>query len=464
MAELPINLKIENSLNPEKLESVECRSLLRNVPGNRQIYDGRWNDKAVIVKIFSKKFFAHHHLKREWQGLNFLHKGRLNAPEPLFFGRTTDRRWAIVTGKIADSSTALEVFNSAEDDRDRFRILVLVCKELAKQNSKGVLQKDLHLGNFLVSKDTVYALDPARMKFFHQPLCRSKSISQLALFSCYLSDYDIELFGKLCKEYFDARDWRFDQTQKALVLKSRDRRRKKQIRKGLEKCMRTSKRTVKSGGRRYSAVFDRNFIESANPIDFISKIDSLMDAGRILKNGNTSYVCCINFNGKDIVVKRYNHKGFVHSLRHTIMGSRARRNWLYGHRLGMLNIPTPKPLAFIEQKKGVLVWKSYIVTEYVDGKKLYDFLKEDQPEQQKSLFIKERLETLMKKLSKYRITHGDLKHTNILVTKDDVVLTDLDSLKFHRFGFCYKIRQSKDIKRLRQGGQMDSFLAGSDFG
>ena len=82
----------------------------------------------------------------------------------------------------------------------------------------------------------------------------------------------------------------------------------------------------------------------------------------------------MTWNGKDIVVKRYNHKGFIHSLRHTIKNSRARRGWLHGHRLGMLGIATPKPLAYIEQLKEKLIWKSYLVTEYVEGQKLYDFL------------------------------------------------------------------------------------------
>ena len=457
MAELPINLKIKNGLNPEKLELVQCRSLLRAVPGKRHVYDGRWDNKAVIIKLFSKKFSAHHHLKKEWRGLNLLRKYKLNVPEPLFFGQTTDRRWAIVTGKIADSSTVLEVFNNAEDNQNRFRILILVCRELAKQNEKGVFQKDLHLGNFLVSKDTVYALDPAQMKFFHQPLCRAKSICQLALFSCYLPDDDIDLFDKLCREYFDLRGWQFDHVKKALVLKNRDRHRKERIKKSLKKCMRTSKKVLEISTTQHFALFDRSFIDSINPIDFINQIDFLMDAGQILKKGNTSYVCRINFNGKDIVVKRYNHKGLVHSLRHTMIGSRARRNWLYGHRLGILKIPTPKPLAFIEKKRVGLVWQSYIVTDYVDGQKLCDFLKNNQPEQQSFLFMKKRLETLMKKLSKYRITHGDLKHTNVLVSKDDVVLTDLDSLKFHRFKFGYKIRQSKDVERLKQSGQVDFF-------
>jgi tRNA A-37 threonylcarbamoyl transferase component Bud32 len=173
-----------------------------------------------------------------------------------------------------------------------------------------------------------------------------------------------------------------------------------------------------------------------------------MNEGRVLKDGNTSYVCRLRWNGRDIVVKRYNHKGLVHSLRHTIKGSRARRGWLYGHRLGMLNIPTPKPLAYIEQRRGPIVWTSYLATEYIEGKNLYNFLADDSvAEQQRSRAIK-RIEELLDKLDKHRIAHGDLKHSNILITAGRPILTDLDAMKVHRWKWTYRIRQRKDLLRL----------------
>lgn len=450
MAELPINLKIRNSLHPQKLESVECCSLLRSIPGKREVYDALWNNQPVIVKIFLKKIFAFRHLKREWQGLKILQKRQLNSPKPLFFGETADGSWAIVTEKIVNSSTALDIFNSAENNQDKLKLLILVCRELANQNGKGVLQKDLHLGNFILAGDEVYALDPARMEFFHRPLCKSKSTSQLALLSCFLPDDYVRSFERLCREYFDARQWQFDETQKVLVLKSRDRHRKKQIKKGLKKYIRTSKRTLSVKSGQFFAIFDRGFIEHIRPIDFIEQIDSLMDAGRILKKGRTSYLSRLMWNGKDVVVKRYNHKGLIHSLRHTIKGSRARRNWLFSHRLAMLEIPTPRPLAFIEQRKGQIIWQSYIVTEYIEGQKLYDFLKNSRPEQQEQLQINGKLKNLMSKLAKYRITHGDLKHTNILITEDKVVLTDLDSMRYHKVGWFYKACRARDMNYINQ--------------
>ena len=215
----------------------------------------------------------------------------------------------------------------------------------------------------------------------------------------------------------------------------------------LKKCLRTSKRHLQIKAGSYIAMFDRGFCQDVESLDFIEKIDTLMDKGQILKNDDTSYVSHLTWNSKDVVVKRYNHKGFIHSLRHTIKRSRARRNWLHGHRLGMLNIATPRPLAYIEQRRGLLVWQSYLVTEYVKGQKLYDFLRDDNVAEQRQLKSIQQVMKLLDKLWRYHITHGDLKHTNILITENGPVLTDLDATIVHRWGLLYRNKRAKDMER-----------------
>jgi tRNA A-37 threonylcarbamoyl transferase component Bud32 len=198
---------------------------------------------------------------------------------------------------------------------------------------------------------------------------------------------------------------------------------------------------------RHFAIFDRSFCREDEQLDFIKKIDSLMDEGQILKNGNTCYVSRLTWKGKDVVVKRYNHKGFIHSLRHTIKGSRARRAWIHAHRLGMLEIATPKPLAYIEHLIGKLVWKSYLVTEYVQGKEFYFFLEDKSDSQEELSTVIREVIDLLDKMGKYKISHGDLKHSNILITKNGPTITDLDGMKVHRFNLTYRARRNKDIAR-----------------
>jgi tRNA A-37 threonylcarbamoyl transferase component Bud32 len=447
MGKFPFQLLIKRTSLNDKEESLLCTALLRAIPRRRRIYDAKWNDKNVVVKVFSHKIIARHHLNREWKGLKELRKRGLNCPEPLFFGKTEEGRWAIVIEKIIDSSTVLDALNETTNKSEKEGLLLLICRELAKQHSKGVLQKDLHLGNFLLADEKIYALDPGQMRFFPHELTRNKSISQLALLVRYLPAGESKFAKVLCEEYFKARNWKFGSSDKAILQKQLIVHKKNGIRRGLRKCLRTSKRIVQIKTGRHFAIFDREFCREDERLDFIEKIDSLMNSGQILKNGNTCYVCRLTWKGKDVVAKRYNHKGFIHSLRHTIKGSRARRAWVHAHRLGMLEITTPKPLAYIENRKGRLVWKSYLVTEYVQGQEFCYFLEDKNLSQEDRSTATRQVIDMLDELGKYKISHGDLKHSNILITKNGPTITDLDGMKVHKFSRAYRARRNKDIAR-----------------
>jgi len=446
MNELPLQLIIKRI--PEKqTETLTCTALLREIAGRRQVYTGLWNNKDVIVKIFSHKIRAKQHLKREWRGLNLLRSRGLNCPEALFYGKTKNNKWVLVTEKIANSSTVLELFSTAKNKEEKLNLLMQVGGELAKQHKDGVLQKDLHLGNFLLAENKIFALDFAQMRFYPTEIPRKKSISQLALLECYLSDDRTDAAEKLREEYALGRKWQLNEQDKTSLQKWLILHRKKGIRNELKKCLRTSKRYVRVKTGNYVAVTDKNFCGAIKLSTLIKQVDMLMNKGQPFKDGNTCYVSRISWNNKDIVVKRYNHKGMFHSLCHTIKRSRARRCWVNGHRLLMLGISTPKPLAFIEEYRGPFVWKSYIITEYVCGQKLCDFLRNNPAEQERAEITKQ-VKQLLGKLWKHHITHGDLKHSNILITDNGPVLTDLDSVQIHKLHPFFKKNQKKDVERL----------------
>ncbi len=448
MAEFPFQLLINRDFSKKQVESLTCLALLRAVPGKRQVYDALWNNRGVIVKVFLDKFSDWRHLKREWRGLKVLQQRGLNCPEPLFVGKTQEGRRAIVLEKIADSPTVLDVFCRAAEPTAKLDLLLLVCKEMAKQHHKGVFQKDLHLGNFLIKDEKVFAIDPSQMCFSSCQLGRKKSISQLALLARSVPEDRPEDIDRLCQEYALARGWNFEKADDALFQKQLVVHEKKGIRNELKKSLRTSKRYLRIKSGSYVAVFTRDFCQGAEPFDFIEQIDSLMNNGRILKDGNTCYVSCARWNNKDVVIKRYNNKGLIHSLRHTLKRSRARRGWLGGHRLRLLNIATPRPFAYLEQRRGSLIWQSYLITEYVQGQNLYNFLEDEHVTGQQRLRAADEIAKLIDKLGKYKISHGDLKHSNILITADGPVLTDLDAMKVHKYRWLYRIYGAKDTARL----------------
>ena len=447
ISDVPFQLIIERTETDKQPEYLSCTKLLRFVPGRRRVYEALWNDKIVIAKVFSHTLSAKRHLRREWRGLTNLEHRKLNAPEPLFYGKTEDGQWVVVAEKISGSSTALEIFQKLHKSTEKLELLTLVGKELAKQHIEGVMQKDLHLGNFLMQGNEVFLLDAGQIWFYRCELGRKNSVAQLAMLAAWLPDNRAKEMNELCKQYYEVRGWDFERSDQNIFWKYLAACRRRAVRKGLRKSLRTSKRFIKVGDGRYIGVFDRSFCRDAKPFDFIERIDALMDNGKVLKNGNTCYVSRLTWNGMDIVVKRYNYKGIIHSLRHTIKKSRARRCWLNGHRLGIYNIATPKPLAFFEQRRGFIISKSYLVTEYIEGSSLYYYLRDENISRQKRKAAVQETKNLLDEMARYRITHGDLKHTNILITENGPVLTDLDSMRFHKCNLTFRTGRVKDILR-----------------
>jgi tRNA A-37 threonylcarbamoyl transferase component Bud32 len=452
MAEFPFPITIRGALPDSEAQTVTCVGLLRELGKKRKVFDGLWRDRPVIVKLFTDAVKAKYRMSREWRGLKLLKERDLNSPTPLFYGKTEQHGWVVVTEKIDDALTVREVWDNTTDAAKRRELLCLVSRELARQHTKGVLQKDLHLGNFLLQDNELFAVDVSQMRFLSREVGKRRAVAHLALLASFAPEGDDETVTNVCEAYVRARSWKPAELDMGEVRKKLAAYRKNGIRKALAKCLRTNRRYQRFREGSYCGVAVREFVEEVDIGRLVENIDGLMEAGQILKNGNTCFVSRVSLAGKDVVVKRYNHKGIIHSARHTIKQCRARRSWLHAHRLQMLNIATPRPLAFIESCKGIIVWESYLITEYAKGRKLYDFMRDGKTGENQRSKVTGQVKELLERLGKYRITHGDLKHSNILITGDGPVLTDLDGMKVHRWNWTCKIRHLKDLKRFGEVG------------
>lgn len=432
--------------------AVTCAKLLRTIHNRRDVYEAQWQNKPVIVKIFYDKIFPGRHLKKEWKGFCALQSKGIDAPRPLFFGKTANGGRAMAIEKIQNSITVLEAFDKADSTEAGLKILLAVCKELAKQHQNGILQRDLHLGNFLLVRDRIYAIDPAQMEFRNHPVEKQDSIYQIAMLARYLPIEDTASIEKIYNEYITARKWSIEQTDMYLLNQSLTAEKKNAVKRTAKKCLRTGQRffTIKTDT--YRAVFDRSFCKEQQAAEFLKQIPRFAETGQILKDGHTCFVSRFGWMDRDIVAKRYNNKGFIYSLRHTIKGSRAKHCWVNAHILNTLQIATPRPLAFIEQRRGALVWQSYLITEFTEGQRLYDFFKENHDQNERAETVR-LIDKLLEKLAKFRITHGDLKFTNILIKNNCLVLTDLDAMMIHKLSWIYKYHRSKDMKCFAQNRQ-----------
>ncbi|MCK4999078.1 MAG: hypothetical protein KAS23_06075 [Anaerohalosphaera sp.] len=182
-------------------------------------------------------------------------------------------------------------------------------------------------------------------------------------------------------------------------------------------------------------------------VEFIGTIDDLIDAGNIIKSDKTSTVSKVRFNDTDIVIKRYNNKGFFYSLRNSLRSSRAKKSWHKSLVLLSLDIHTPVPLGYVVEKKNALYNRSYFIMEYCEIEIVHDFFVRYTSADEQWYEIINLLKDFMAKLALHRITHGDLKPSNVYVTEDGVGILDLDSMMIHNNAITYLLKRGKDEKK-----------------
>jgi tRNA A-37 threonylcarbamoyl transferase component Bud32 len=450
MAIVPFELHLKSIFPQQGDRVLRCTELLRHIPGKRRVYSAWLEDKKVIAKIFETRFRAKSRLLDEWSKINGLLRAGLNSPQLHFYGRSEQGQWVIAIERIEDSTAALELYQKAESTQKKLEILLLLFEELAKLNEAGIIQEDLHLGNFLISGDKVFCLDTATMKFQPHPIDKTQSLRQLAVLSWYVPQKERAGLPRLLDAYAKVRGWKFTRDDRKAVEDYMNKHINREIRRQLKKTLRTSGRQIRFEKGNFIAVFDTTLYEDLDVSGFLSEIDALMEAGRVLKRRNTSFLARVAIGGKDVVIKRYNHKGLWHSIRQSFRTSRAKRSWLHGHRLAMLGVNTPRPLAYIEKRIGPILWASYIITEHVQGPNLDEILIDPSTSDERKQDVYRQIHELMTAMHKNRITHGDFKRTNFVITEDKVCITDLDAMKVHICGLLFRRIRLKDVNRLER--------------
>jgi tRNA A-37 threonylcarbamoyl transferase component Bud32 len=199
---------------------------------------------------------------------------------------------------------------------------------------------------------------------------------------------------------------------------------------------------------RWQGVADQNLLDTVGIGGLTVGLDEAMRRGAVLKNGSKSLVSHVNLGDAEVVIKGYHHLGLLHSIRHTFKGSRAKQAWLTANCLCGLEIPTPRPLAYIDEYKGPLLWRSYFIYEYIAGPGLNAVLNDPAATEDRKRRLIDQVLEMLARLSDQGISHGDLKHTNMICSGDQVVFIDLDALR-QTFGpgFLKRYRYEKDKTR-----------------
>ncbi|MBK8524112.1 MAG: hypothetical protein IPL58_08265 [Betaproteobacteria bacterium] len=428
--------------------------LLRVLPGKRLVGEAEFGGQRVLAKLFIAPG-SERHWQRESCGVEALRAAGLTTPKILVSGALAEGGYALLAEFHADAESLATAWAGAKDfavgDYVAMGVLSPVLEVLARMHQAGVVQEDLHLGNFLRTADRLLVIDGDSVKNFGRPLTAAEAADNLGMLLAQLpAAWDVARSTLLANYRKAGGISGFDEAQlQAAIDKVRDWRLKDFLGKSVRDC---SLFSVERNATRFSSVW-RESADWLGPL--LHDPDVALEKGVRLKSGNTCTVAKVQVDEREVVIKRYNLKSVGHALSRFWRPSRAWHSWREAHRLGLFGVATPTPLALIEERLGPMRRRAWLVTELCPGVNLLDHLSADQepPAAEASAIA-----TLFATLHRLKISHGDLKATNLLWHAGRIWLIDLDATTQHRSAAAYRKAWRRDRERLLRNWPENSEL------
>jgi len=431
---------------------------LRILPGKRLVAQARQGERRVLLKLFVAAG-ATRHCAREREGIQALAQQDISTPALLGDGNIDGGGHYLISEYLSDSVSLQQQWDELPVRHPgATQAMALLGQALAligEMHSKGLVQTDLHLGNFLQQYGRVYMIDGDAVEALSpgQPLSAEQAQQNLAIFFAQLPpDWD-EVSELLLISYLQHNPLALNPDKLSDNISTvRERRQTDYLSKSLRDC---SQFSVQRSWLRFSALL-RSQTQRLSAL--LADPDQHFVAQPLLKDGGSSTVVRAETESGPVVIKRYNIKGFAHWLKRFWRPSRAWHSWVAAHRLQFLGIATPAPLAMVERRFGPLRRQAWLVTEYCAGETLLAYLGEQGnslPNEEVSLAMLK----VFRQLVSARISHGDCKATNLLWQQGEVLLIDLDAMQQHHNETAWQHAWARDRARFIRNWPADSMLA-----
>lgn len=431
--------RIEIALDDGHLLTIE--RWLRILPGKRLTGVGRWQGRKVLAKLFIADRGGERHWQRECRGAETLKTHALPTPPLLASGQLAEGGHYALYDYL-EGAHSPDAASAAE--------LAQVFDLVGRMHAQGLLQEDAHLGNFLVKDGMLYLIDGDAIRASVAPAACAANLA--LLFAQLQPAIEAELRTPLLAAY-RAGNPRADIDEPRLSA-AVSRARAARLADYLDKCLRDC--SLFKSARRMDKYFSIVRTEAGLLAPLIHDPDAWLEKGIPLKHGRTATLALVEVGGRQLVIKRYNIKGAGHALSRCWRPSRAWHSWIEAHRLSFLGIATPRPLALIERRFGSLRGRAWLISEYCPGMDLAKHLEPslDAPPATELA----ALGRLFAQLAAARISHGDLKASNLIWHAGKVHLVDLDAMRQHDSEAAFARAWRKDRERLLRNWPADSTL------
>lgn len=449
--------------------TLHCEALVRIIKDRRAVYKATIESDSlpkqmVFAKVFCGRNFEKY-ASRDKAGYELLSSRGILAPALVSDAYLEDRSARVICYEAIDAPNAEVTYNSLRtrdhhviDDQRRLHLMRLLTANVAEHHSANLIQTDLYLKNFLVKDGSVYTLDGDGIRPLSQWGKKSQKKHNLATLFSKMDALDDGWISVLYTIYCDKSGLKYSSfddlairklAQKIRLTTSNGFADKKVFRNCTDVKVIISFTSFTALASEF--VVNRELVKPAMLDAFLE------DTSQRLKTGNTCTVGLADMGSNQLVIKRYNIKSSLHALSRAFRPSRAAKSWANAHRLNISNISTPKPLALVEERCGLLRRRAYFLAEYINAPDIAEFF-----EQTHCLEVKKNVAfevaRLFHKLYLLKFSHGDCKATNIKIVDLTPVLIDLDSMVSHTSVWRSNGKHVRDLKRFMRNWQNDSVI------
>jgi tRNA A-37 threonylcarbamoyl transferase component Bud32 len=428
--------------------------VVRFVPNKRLVCRCFWNGLNVYAKIFIGKQ-SHRYAKRDLKGVDLLFMAGIRTPALLLHTQLLNQSAEIlIFEEVMGAVNAERAYLDKVDVDDLVERLVI---EVALHHQSNIIQTDLYLKNFLVRDVDIYTLDGDGIRQF-TTLSNKKALANLATL---LSKFDVLLLEKmlprLMSVYASTRLWQSSPDilkMKRVVNAYRINAAKKYSEsKVFRQCTDVN---VHYSAKQFLAVSTYLNV-SDHVVNEINSnfLDALIEKSLVIKDGRTCTVGKVEFADHSIVIKRYNIKNIGHAISRAFRRTRASLSWANAHHLHILGILTPQPIVLLENRFFGIRSKAYFISTYIDAPDAKVYF--EQNKNQHRVAIK-NIVHLFYQLHLLKLSHGDMKSSNIKMIDESPCLIDLDSMHQHRYDFFALKAHVQDLQRFMQNWQRQSTL------
>lgn len=446
-------------------QQLQMTTRLRHLPGRRLVAAGSLiTDAATARPVVVKWFFGQDALRyaeRERQGVALLRHAAVPTAD-LYACWRFDGGCALVFEQLIDAQPI---------DDERLAQYPTLWSQLwallGQLHNAGVTHNDLHFGNLLwraagrsapTNGHSLWLIDgDAAKQVASRALSFDASLQAFAQLAAQARES--VRFAALVEHwssYCSARGWAVDRVGPSALQRAYASARRARILHFQAKTRRTCSAFAERRTLVGTALIDREWLgdtQLAPQIERTTQLLQWLDAlpewvghgavanATVLKAGNTATVVTASWEGRPLVVKRYNNKSWWHWLRRLLRPNRGLNSWVFAHTLRFLGIPTARTVALLRTRMG---GPTFLVMEASGGTEL----QADHLEASENLC--QRLVSLLARLGDEGLVHNDTKISNFLwdAERDLLAVIDLDAMQMPASSRAQLSGQKLDRRRL----------------